>query len=169
MCQERMIPKCGSLVVHHWAHKANDCDSWWEPETEWHRSWKRLVPDDQIEVALAGHQADIIRKDGTVVELQHSPISIDDIRLREFHYGRMVWLFDGQGITAERFAVRDRGTHLTFRWKHPRKTYGLCTKPVYIDFGIAIFRLMKLYLDAPPYGGCGQVLPPEFFVEWLKS
>ncbi len=40
-CGSELIAKCGEINVHYWAHKGNrNCDSWWETETEWHRSWK---------------------------------------------------------------------------------------------------------------------------------
>ena len=63
-CRNQVIPKFGSQIMHHWAHEANECDPWWEPETEWHRSWKRYVPSEQTEVTRANPRADIVRTDG---------------------------------------------------------------------------------------------------------
>lgn len=40
------------------------------------------------------HQADIVTHDGIVVEIQHSPISVDTIREREEFYEKMVWVLD---------------------------------------------------------------------------
>ena len=37
-CGKIVIPKCGQVKIHHWAHKTKEnCDPWWENETEWHR------------------------------------------------------------------------------------------------------------------------------------
>ncbi|MBK9982077.1 MAG: hypothetical protein IPP15_06550 [Saprospiraceae bacterium] len=52
-CESELIPKCGEHRINHWAHKGTrTCDAWWEPETEWHRSWKSNFSDDWQEVIL---------------------------------------------------------------------------------------------------------------------
>ncbi|WP_425595275.1 competence protein CoiA family protein [Pseudophaeobacter arcticus] len=36
-CGSEMIARCGQVKVHHWAHKSTEnCDPWWENETNWH-------------------------------------------------------------------------------------------------------------------------------------
>jgi len=46
-CGSELIAKCGEVNVNHWAHKGNrNYDSWWENETDWHRSWKDKFPMD---------------------------------------------------------------------------------------------------------------------------
>lgn len=172
-CKSKVIPKCGEIVIHHWAHEANDCDPWWEPESHWHRSWKALLPKERVEVTRGHHRADIVRTDGTVVELQHSSISVPEIQERESFYGKMIWIFDGRDIPLNRLILRPKTdfpiTQATFRWKHPRKHYGICTKPVYIDLGQTIFHLQKLYLDRPPYGGYGVIGQLEAFKGWVSE
>jgi hypothetical protein len=175
-CDARVIPKCGTINVHHWAHEARaDCDPWWEHETRWHSYWKGLLSPDRVEVTIGNHRADIVRSDGTVIELQHSTISTAEISEREKFYGKMIWLFDGRGLFNEDYDcaldLRPRGNYTSFRWKHPRKHYGYCQKPVYIDLGkgCPIFRLHKLYLDEPPYGGWGRLGTHHRFVEWLRA
>ena len=93
-CQSRLIPKCGSILRHHWSHQAGDCDPWGETETEWHRWWKGRAARECCEVVLGKHRADIRRHDGFVIELQHSSISVEDIEAREAFYGDMCWLLD---------------------------------------------------------------------------
>jgi hypothetical protein len=65
--------------------------------------------------------------------------------------------------------LRDRGNYVSFRWCHPRKHYGYCKAPVYIDLGYdrGILRLNKLYLDGPPYGGWGKRGSHKDFLSWL--
>ncbi|MBS1728868.1 MAG: hypothetical protein JST51_19280 [Armatimonadetes bacterium] len=42
ICLEPVLARCGRIKIHHWAHVADlDCDSWTEPETEWHRAGRR--------------------------------------------------------------------------------------------------------------------------------
>ena len=186
-CSAKVIPKCGELVIHHWAHEADyDCDPWWEHESEWHRSWKALAKPERTEVTLGNHRADIVRSDGTVVELQHSTISPEEIAERERFYKKMIWLFDGTDINDEswRLMLRPKLASLpsdvTFRFKHPRKHYGVCRAPVYVHLGHDPFtyegkkydgdfvlHLKRLYLDRPPYGGYGVLGYAEAFRVWV--
>lgn len=171
MCRKCVRPKCGQLVVWHWAHIASDdCDSWAEPETEWHRRWQMLVPRHQREIIIGAHRADIVTSSGTVVELQHSSISGPEIHARERHYGRMIWIFDVSApYDADRLDVRDRGSYVTFRWKHPRKSISLCRKPVYLDLGDGwVLHLRRIYPTAP-CGGSGRLGTTEDLVSWMTG
>ena len=50
-CGSELVPKCGKVRIHHWAHKSEStCDHWWEHETEWHRDWKNEFPLEWQEV-----------------------------------------------------------------------------------------------------------------------
>lgn len=107
-CGGEVLSRCGEHVIWHWAHRRRvECDAWSEPEGDWHRKWKQMLAGSdtsRMEVTLrdegAGvwHRADVMTLDGWVVELQHSPISPEDIRAREAFYrekaGGMVWLFN---------------------------------------------------------------------------
>lgn len=149
--------KCGPLVRWHWAHVAGpDCDPWAEPMTDWHLSWQQLAPPDRREVRIPPHRADLVTTSGWVVELQHSTISVQEIREREEFYGRMLWIFDATDAWRDdRLIVRPRSDYVTFRWKHPRKTITACTAPVYLDLGRAhLIRVRKIY-PGPPCGGWG--------------
>jgi competence CoiA-like predicted nuclease len=93
------MSKCGSINIWHWAHVTTvDCDAWGEPESEWHLNWKRGLPLDWIEVVMEDddckHRADIRLPTGLVIELQHSPISVEEIQKREAFYQNMIWIFD---------------------------------------------------------------------------
>jgi hypothetical protein len=106
-CGGEVVAKCGSIVVHHWAHLAADCDPWSEPMTDWHIGWQSLVPSENREVTVGAHRADIKLNDGLVVEIQHSPISAEEIREREKFYKNMIWIFDARDF-AERFVQRGK-------------------------------------------------------------
>ena len=100
-CNESMIAKCGRVKTWHWAHKKIDtCDSWHEPETEWHRNWKLVFGKEHCEITFIKdgkkHIADIKTINGWVIELQNSKISIDTMEAREGFYGQeMIWVING--------------------------------------------------------------------------
>lgn len=141
LCAEPVIAKCGSIKVHHWAHVARpDCDSWFEPETEWHRAWKARFPEASVEVPCGDHRADI-RHGGLVIELQHSAISPAMITERERHYGRMIWIVDGAPFVERFFLMRMMGKSVfSFKWKHQKTAWRSARRPVYFDFGSSTIR-----------------------------
>lgn len=102
ICQAPMIAKCGNRLLHHWAHYKNEnCDPWWENETEWHRKWKELFPIECREVTHVDntgeiHRADIKSKTNIIIELQHSAISDEERLARENFYNNMIWIIDGR-------------------------------------------------------------------------
>ena len=99
-CDGPMVARCGEVRVRHWAHRiGNECDHWWEPETEWHRRWKDQFPADWQEVVHVDgpgdrHIADVKTDRGWVLEFQHSPIRRDERESREAFYEKMIWIVD---------------------------------------------------------------------------
>lgn len=101
-CGSKLVAKCGEIKINHWAHIGNrNCDSWWENETEWHRSWKNNYPADWQEVFLPDeqmgekHMADVRTTHKLVIEFQHSHINTTERTTREKFYQNMVWVVDG--------------------------------------------------------------------------
>jgi competence protein CoiA len=140
------------------------------------------MPPDQVEVLIEKdgerHCADILRTDGTVVELRASYISPEEIRERErfFKPRRMVWLFDVReaaedGPTGPRLDLRPKDDIHTFRWKQPKKHVAFASAPSILDLGDAgVFHLKRLHLEGgPPYGGWGKLFDSSDFAEWLRS
>lgn len=101
LCSGVVISKCGEINIHHWAHKQKEeCDSWSEPETYWHKSWKEAFPIENREVVMEKdgkrHFADIYTDSEVVIELQNSSISSQTILQRESFYGsRLLWIING--------------------------------------------------------------------------
>ncbi len=92
-CESETIAKCGNYKIWHWSHKSkNICDSWWENETEWHRSWKNYFPKAWQEEVLFDretnekHIADVKVPCGMVLEFQNSPFSPKELKSRELFY-----------------------------------------------------------------------------------
>lgn len=136
VCDGALLPKCGSIRIHHWAHRVAECDPWWEPETEWHRRWKERFPEVYQEVTVGPHRADV-KTDRLVIELQHSPISPEVIRAREEFYGEMIWIFDMQdqvSITLDQRPGPGSSGGWLF-WSPERRSILTCRKPVFLDFG----------------------------------
>jgi hypothetical protein len=107
-CNSKVIAKCGKLKVNHWAHKrSRNCDSWWEPETDWHRLWKGRFPVGWQEVSFEDektgekHIADVFTEHDLVIEFQHSHIKAEEQMSRENFYKNMVWVVDGTRLKSD--------------------------------------------------------------------
>lgn len=168
-CSGALHAKCGQLVTWHWAHLAGaDCDPWAEHETDWHIEWKRHCPQTEVVFTRGStHRADGVTASGVVVEFQHSPISVYEIREREAFYGRMIWLFDVREPFSEgRLAVWETRGRKWLEWKHHRRAIAECEKPVFLDTGVSIIRVN----DSFAYGKWGATLSTrEQFAEWLSG
>lgn len=169
-CNGVLIAKCGHVNTWHWSHKSKvkDCD--YKPETEWHRKWKSYFPKDRCEVHIIkeGRKkiADAVMSNGKVVEFQHSPISVDEIILREKFYGDMIWIFDCRDACID---LRPKKSYHTFRWMHAKRTLYHITKPCYLDLGErGIFRLKKISENAP-HGGWGNLDSIQKLISFFKS
>lgn len=151
-CGGAVVAKCGSIVSWHWAHESADCDSWSEPESEWHLHWKRMFPSAWREVVIGKHRADV-KTPKLVVEFQASPISMEEVQERERFYGNMVWLLRGDDFKSN-ISFRNREGFWTFRWKWPRKSWWAAKMPIVISFGNDLFHVKKLHSHTP-CGGWG--------------
>ena len=160
-----MISKCGSIVVHHWAHKAgSNCDPWFEGVGPWHLEWQNCIQPEYVEVIMQPHVADIVGIGDRVIELQHSPISSDEIAAREDFYGNMVWVFDA----TERFEMITAGRRTFFalgRTKH----LDACTKPVFLDFGSVLVEVEAFSKAVAKMDGFGRTRSREWFAERYLS
>jgi ssDNA-binding Zn-finger/Zn-ribbon topoisomerase 1 len=186
-CGGEMIAKCGDINIWHWAHKSgDDCDSWSEGESEWHLGWKLKWPVDNVEIQIirdgVHHNADILTPKGIVIELQHSPISIETIKEREVFYGEMLWVFDLiQAVEYKRFSfcLIDIGMKtVKFTWSRPRKSIFSIEKPLFLDVGNGqMIKVDKFELaDNEGYnyfsnhkynlsGGTGRIVKTSEFIE----
>lgn len=174
LCGKPVRTKCGDINIWHWYHlDAGDCDKWAEPDSEWHRAWQRSVPRSQREVPMPPHRADIVTRDGIVVELQHSALAPAKIAEREAFYGEMAWLFNAtDAVTSNRLIVRSHlgqhGPYATFQWKYPRRSVSACLRPVALDLGQdRILHVRKMIYDATPWQGWGYLWSREMILSWV--
>ncbi|MBD1865676.1 hypothetical protein NC998_26190 [Trichocoleus desertorum GB2-A4] len=170
-----MLAKCGAINIWHWAHvDTQECDPWSEPESEWHRKWKELVPSHQTEVTIEKngqrHRADIEATDGTVIELQHSYISPEEIHEREAFYGDMLWIFDMREVwESGRFEIEEHGYWSKYRWKYPRKHIAFTTFPCFLDFGDAcLFQVVDMHIDGSCHGSGDFYEAQSLITEWQR-
>lgn len=141
-CRKPTIAKCGSRIVHHWAHESlAECDNWWETETKWHRDWKNVFPIDWQEIAHRDettgeiHRADVKTNYGLVIELQNSPISFEEQTSREEFYKEMIWIVNG-----EKFK---NSFHVLDKLPNPNDEFTkdiLFTQRKYTDMGVGFYR-----------------------------
>lgn len=191
-CGASLVPKCGSIVSWHWAHKSCDCDKWSEPESEWHINWKMQFPPDWHELVKGPHRADIGTERG-FIEIQRSSISAGEIREREEFYKRMIWVVWAGDWCLEEYLFwhyrkfspfTKRHIYGTpepwerhaweqarlmqlkkphYQWSPPRKTWFAAQKPIFLDFGGPFLdKVIKMYTNGPFYLTC-----ERFSKEWL--
>lgn len=164
VCLGQLVPKCGEINTWHWAHMAKDrCDSWIEPESEWHREWKSLVEPSLCEVVIGQHRADLIGRNGIIIKLQSSYISPEEIRAQESFFDNMIWLFDVRDCAANIDLRKTQKGYYTYRWKWPRKHIGFTSKNTFLDLGGYLFNLRKMHTESP-VGGWGYKLTTQEFI-----
>ncbi len=181
-CDSEMIAKCGRVKVWHWAHKSKEnCDPWWENESEWHRAWKSQFPEEWQEVshtdAVTGerHIADVKTDSGLVIEFQRSPIAHEELQSRENFYKNMIWIVDGDRGSLDK-SYFDMGlagpvdyeplVFVVSWWGQSRllSNWSTATAPVYLDFGTELVWRLHSYDSS---ARSGYVIP--VFKEWLVN
>lgn len=190
ICRQELIAKCGSIKVWHFAHINNtECDSFAEHESQWHIDWKNRFDKSMQEVIIekdgVKHIADILvnRK---VVELQHSPISDEDIFQRERFYGSMVWVFDlipkikkGHFYKSPACHLRNNkqwsvieqsftisGVNFSFDWGS--RIYGKIDRELFFDIGNELLEVKSISSDGT-ISGYGYLRSYEYFMDKVRG
>lgn len=159
-CGGEVYAKCGEVLVWHWAHVTAECDSWTEPESEWHLDWKSRFPVEFQEVSLGEHRADV-KGPGAVLEVQRSAISVEAIREREEFYGEMYWVLKGDDFI-DRFSICYLGDgYYGWRWKMPRKSWEAAEATIVIDLPYGLFVLGPRDGRGTPWTGRGWFLTSQ--------
>ncbi len=186
-CGADLVPKCGQQRIWHWAHRGvRTCDTWWEPETEWHREWKNQFPIDWQEIVQFApdgekHVADLKTPNGTVIEFQHSFLTEEERASRESFYGNMVWVVDGRRRKrdTEQFfkcvgrQVSSRPPFIVYIAVQQRsallRDWNASAFPVYFDFGINPTDGSRIFWRRDPISRHGLVyLTPVLIESFVK-
>ncbi len=171
ICGAGLLSKCGCIKAWHWAHvSGSDCEKWAEGESDWHWNWKEYFGIENCERVITRdgviHRADIQVLD-TVIELQHSHISVDEIVERENFYVDMIWIFDAVAAYDEdRLSIKAEGPGVSFIWKRPRKSLQACSAKCYLDIGGTFLQITKLNDD---FTGNGYIKTPAKLRWQLQS
>jgi hypothetical protein len=184
ICGTEVLAKTGYINIWHFSHRSKqDCDNWSENESAWHYKWKSLVPEEMQEVVIKRtfhvrerlselfhdeeriHRADIHNSRQTVIELQHSPLTIPKIQERENFYINLVWLFDFTDATHQ-FFFKPRDDHETFTWRRPKRWMIAIGKPLFLDFGgdwVFLVKRLQATGRAGPFQGWGYKISKDDF------
>ena len=113
--------------------------------------------------------ADAVTPKGTVVEFQHSSISVDEIELREAFYDDMVWVFDvREPYDNSRFELGYYDDYCTFKWVHPKRSLYWVEKPLYLDIGGKyLFRVNEIESSKGSMSGWGTIGDVNKFKKFL--
>lgn len=152
-CGERVIPKVGRIKSHHFAHKNHsNCPSTWEPMSQWHYDWQHTIKNPvggvNIEVKIVSglnyKRADLVNKNGLIIEFQKSSISVDEIIERESKYQLMIWV-----------------VHKNLE---KSKVWNYTNHPVYIDCGQYLYK-MNSYEKISRNKFISRFINCDFFIE----
>jgi hypothetical protein len=184
LCYEPVLAKCGKVYIDHWAHRSGtECDTWHEPETPWHKSWKDQFSDDSREYVMGPvggerHRADIYTINWCsgwphVIEFQHSLLEIGQIQEREAFYKGMSWVIDCRQIrdhiVIRKTEIIDRGATVCvyFNWKWFRKSWTGAKSTLFLDTGDGLLRIA--YLNDLGEGSANLITYHEFLAEYSDS
>lgn len=148
VCRGDVILRQGSINIWHFAHKASECvDSWHYDMSDWHLDMQERFPEEQREVVIRHngqtHRADILKED-MVIEFQHSPISMDELKERSMFYNtagyKVAWVFD----LTEQYdmgAIVDypRNDAIMYKWSNPKRYLNCLPTPRETNKNIVIY------------------------------
>jgi hypothetical protein len=147
-----LVARQGSKMIWHFAFHPGqvivDCDrrGYKDGKTSWHEVWQSYSPASHVEVyrwkaiesTTICHIADLVDREGYVVEFQHSTITLEDIQSREQVYDRMCWLIDA--TNAEWIPLEDK---VLIKQRH--SWWSHLTKPIIFDIGVGLAYIERNY------------------------
>lgn len=130
-CGTKIIAKVGGKIrEHHFAHKDKCIETWkYENKTPWHRYWQGLFPE-HTEVLLTAndvtHIADILINN-IVIEIQHSPMTIEEFRARNDFYTslgyKVVWIWDLTDKFEAQQISKTKNNYFEYIWKYTKSPF----------------------------------------------
>lgn len=183
------VKACVGRYLQYWVYTSDkpNLPSGYEPETQWHASWKELVDDQYTEVVCGPnneHRADILAGD-QVVEIQKSRIDIRDAEDRVGFYrqmlpsSRVIWVIDvqnswGSGKLNAGSYIKDKKNIFYLEWKKDsghKWMVDLARTPdthVYFEFNQRGDKLIKVWVNNKVL--CGSwVKKRSFFDSFLAN
>lgn len=155
LCRQPVMRRMGEKRIHHFAHypvKSSSSyipctDGWHYDKSEWHICWQKRFPQECIEVIVENgakrHIADVLIN-GTVIEFQHSLISLAEFNDRNEFYKqcgyKVVWVFDLIEECNEG-RIEYSADDMMYCWSSPWKLFrnlDLSTEDVAIYFQLSV-------------------------------
>jgi len=172
------------LIRQYWAYHGEKPDfiNGYEPESEWHITWKEPIRDEYCEVILGDnneHRADILGSNNTVIEIQRSKIDIRDSRERVRFYKektnkRVIWVVDIQEFWNKRFFLEKSKEFGIFnvKWKPKRAwLWDLASTPetnLYLEFNQSNDKLLHVWINQGKM--CAKYFKKgDFFERYMKD
>lgn len=133
-CKERVVPKQGAVVIHHFAHTKTKQCRFGRGESMRHMAMKVQVAEYMQRAAaigadfevplIPGHYADVVLDGRVVVECQVSPINVYEWRRRTADYARagyaVMWIWDAARIHVHRPTITILGDEIDVSSKYQR-------------------------------------------------
>ena len=141
ICNQRLKQNRGQIRIPHFSHigkisnrsadYAPCTDRWHYCKSEWHLEWQKRFPINCQEVVVSNgkekHFADVLINN-TVIEFQHSPISIVEFYERNDFYNecgyKVVWVFD-HIYKYQKEIIQDFKNPELYFWNPARKMFRL--------------------------------------------
>ena len=150
-------------IRQYWAYigGAPNFDKGYEPESEWHLTWKAPIQDQYCEVIFGQnneHRADILGSENTVIEIQRSIIDIRDSKERINFYERetekrVIWVVDIQEFWRTRLSISKKPNingHYPVKWKRKRTWLwdiaGNTKTNLYLEFNQSSDKLLHVWI-----------------------
>ena len=132
-CNGEVIIKNGITNSSHFTHRMlNDCDTFTQDMSDWHKEWQKRFPLKNREVGLPQkrpiHRADVLAY-GFVIEFQHSKITRDEFNSRNEFYTslgkKVIWIFDMREVidSGRMECYGDVNGGGKWEWKHAWKVF----------------------------------------------
>jgi competence CoiA-like predicted nuclease len=150
-CREPVISRCGAINDPHFAHRPfSKCgDQYYDRKSPWHREWQRTIENPEggvnIEVDIRDREykkrADLLTKNGIIVEFQKSPLPLEERFSRERHYKNMVWIAHTDLINSKTWSINpnsnipilfDNEGTLFIHERERKKDLNVCTKEWFV-------------------------------------
>lgn len=124
-CNEKLITKSGAQVAAYYSHLPSTyCRIASGEKTEWHIIWQSKFDKTEIYSKDKKNIADVMLKNGTVLEFQNSNIDLLTMRQREAQWDKMIWLFN---LTNSQVKI----TNNKMVWLRPKKGFLYFVKPAF--------------------------------------
>ena len=189
ICHKKLLQKRGMIKAFHFAHYADtDCiDHWHYDMSLWHYTWQDRFPKECQEIVKTykdkTHRADVLLEEvKTVIEFQHSEISIFEFNDRNSFYNklgyRVIWVFDMiEEFTENNIALIDEESKEKFYYHHAKKIFSdfdYKSDNVTLFFQIKpvkSLKLLKVTWVSPKgfYRFCGKEFSLNEFISFVKK